>query len=306
MKAIYDALEIKRSELNLTEEALCEGICSVRTYRRYIYEETDMPFSLLEKFSEKLNQSIYDLLYFVEHRIKLAHMDEVLLLDTLIQDDYEKASKLYETFKKNQHTIVVHPFLLPLMLEKLKCIETNQPLDRIHKKMIQALHLDVLARRPFLTVEHIKLIEHVLPFMNVDEKALLTILFKRIINGEMDLIRASKYTKVKCYQLYFQLILDSDDQNLKVQTFLSLIKKVYEIGGELAIDEIFLQAKMHDLHLDDRLSDLFKAFHLPASFMYHQQNPLEDYDDVIYLQSIGLERLFELVSLKEVIYDALS
>jgi hypothetical protein len=301
MKVIYDALEKKRMQLQLTEEALCEGICSVRTYRRYIYEETDMPFKMLERFSEKLNQSVYDMLYFVEHRIKLDHFDEVLLLDTLIQDDYDKAHTLYQAFKSHGKEMTVHPFLLPLMLEKMEAVLSNLPLDGIHRRMIEALRLDVLVKRPFISVEHIKLIEHVLPFTHSNDQILLEIILKRVMNRDMTLIRASRYTFIKCHQLYFQLILTSDDHALKVQTFLDILKKVYDIGGELALDEIFLQAKLHDLHRDHRLEHIFKRFHIPSSFMYHAQNPLSDEDDMMYLKEIGLDEMFNFHGLKEVL-----
>jgi hypothetical protein len=289
---IYEALEQKRKKLNLTEEALTEGICSVRTYRRYIYEDTEMPFHMLEKLVNKLNTNIFDFLYFIEHGIKMDHWDEVLLLDALIQDQYDKALKMYQTFKEKRKKITVHPFLLPIMLEKLKAYENKTSYDVVHTHMIQTLKLDVLMKRPFLTVDHIKLMEHVLPFSNASDTHKMDMIITRIIEGSMILIRASKYTLIKCHQLHFQIAISTKDIQTQIDIFLETLKAIYVLGGELAIDEIMLQAKLARLHeANDNLKDIFSKYYFASSFMYHAQDPFEDEEDTNYLKAMDLDVL---------------
>jgi hypothetical protein len=287
---IYEALEQKRKKLNLTEESLTEGICSVRTYRRYIYEDTEMPFHMLEKLVNKLNTHIYDFLYFIEHGIKMDHWDEVLLLDALIQDQYDKALKMYQIFKETGKKITVHPFLLPLMLEKLNAYEKKTSYDHVHEHMIQTLKLDILMKRPFLTVDHIKLMEHVLPFSNASDTAKMDVILTRIINHSMTLIRASKYTLIKCHQLHFQIAISTKDIKTQIDIFLETLKAIYELGGELAIDEIMLEAKLAGLHeANPHLKDIFKKYYFASSFMYHAQDPFEDEEDKDYLKAMDLD-----------------
>ena len=294
IETIYEALEKKRKKLNLTESALTEGICSVRTYRRYIYQDTEMPFYMLEKLVSKLNTDIYDFLYFIEHGIKMDQWDEVLLLDALIQDQYDKASQMYKTFKENKKKITVHPFLLPLMLKKLEAYESGVSYDHVHQLMIQTLKLDILMKRPFLTVDHIKLIEHVLEFANAAEKAKMDVILKRILNGSMTLIRASKYTLIKCHQLHFQIALEAEDKKKQVEIFLETLQAIYNLGGELAIDEVMLQAKLGGLHTyDHKIETLFKKYYVASSFMYHAQDPFEDPDDLEYMKSMDQDILLQ-------------
>jgi hypothetical protein len=294
IETIYEALEKKRKKLNLTESALTEGICSVRTYRRYIYQDTEMPFYMLEKLVSKLNTDIYDFLYFIEHGIKMDQWDEVLLLDALIQDQYDKASQMYKTFKENKKKITVHPFLLPLMLKKLEAYESGVSYDHVHQLMIQTLKLDILMKRPFLTVDHIKLIEHVLEFANAAEKAKMDVILKRILNGSMTLIRASKYTLIKCHQLHFQIALEAEDKKKQVDIFLETLQAIYTLGGELAIDEVMLQAKLGGLHLHHKkIETLFKKYYVASSFMYHAQDPFEEPDDLEYMKSMDKDILLQ-------------
>jgi hypothetical protein len=294
IETIYEALEKKRKKLNLTESALTEGICSVRTYRRYIYQDTEMPFYMLEKLVSKLNTDIYDFLYFIEHGIKMDQWDEVLLLDALIQDQYDKASQMYKTFKENKKTITVHPFLLPLMLKKLEAYELGVSYDHVHQLMIQTLKLDILMKRPFLTVDHIKLIEHVLEFANAAEKAKMDVILKRILNGSMTLIRASKYTLIKCHQLHFQIALETEDKKKQVDIFLETLQAIYNLGGELAIDEVMLQAKLGGLHTyHHKIETLFKKYYVASSFMYHAQDPFEEPDDLDYMKTMDKEILLQ-------------
>jgi hypothetical protein len=294
IETIYEALEKKRKKLNLTESALTEGICSVRTYRRYIYQDTEMPFYMLEKLVSRLNTDIYDFLYFIEHGIKMDHFDEVLLLDALIQDQYDKASQMYKAFKESKKKITVHPFLLPLMLKKLEAYESGVSYDHVHQFMIQTLKLDILMKRPFLTVDHIKLIEHVLEFANATDTSKMDVILTRILNGSMTLIRASKYTLIKCHQLHFQIALKVEDINKQVDIFLETLQAIYTLGGELAIDEVMLQAKLGGLHLHNtKMEMLFKKYYFASSFMYHAQDPFEEPEDLEYMKSMDIDILLQ-------------
>jgi len=277
LQSVYEALETKRNQLKLTESTLCEGICSVRTYRRYIYQDSEMPFHMLEQLLDRLHTNIYDFFYFIEHGIKMDHFDEVLLLDRLIQDDYEGAKPLYQTFLKQKKEIVVSPFLLPLMLEKLEAYEASRSLDAIHKKMIGALKLHILVKRPFLTVDQLKLMEHVIPFARQEERDIMDLVLKRVVEGEMTLIRASLYSRVKCHALRFQLALYHQDTKVHVSMFTSVLLAIYEIGGELAIDEILstaMDSKVH--HTSNILKTLLETYYIASSFMYHENQPFEE------------------------------
>lgn len=61
------ALDDFRVKRKITREEFLDGVISIRQYKRYLYGETEMPFQILVKLSDKLNTKPYNLLYEINH-----------------------------------------------------------------------------------------------------------------------------------------------------------------------------------------------------------------------------------------------
>jgi transcriptional regulator with XRE-family HTH domain len=300
LKDLYDELERLRKKEKLTEKDLSKDIMSVRSYRRYHYLEHDMPFDKLEALCKRLHTSIYDVLYYVEHNAVETNMEEAVLLDLLIQDNYEAAAKKLKTMDPSQFKISSKQFLLPLFLLKLDVHQKKMTLEDANQKMFDALNLRALLEASWMTVDHYILMEHLLPWMTIDHKKMCQAILKQVISKEKVLIRPSNYALMKVYMfdLLLSLELGIDKTAIEHEVY-AMFQSMFHFGSEMVVDEImtFLIA----YHVDDFLliRKLLNTYLIPLSYVYHVQSVHDDPESVDYIKKHHHDMIVSLRSFKE-------
>lgn len=106
-------LDNYRSENNISEMELCEGICSTRQYRRYVSGEYQIPLKNLSLFLNKLEVTHTEFYYTYAQR-----QDE----------EFRKVFKIYEMIKAND---------LNLALEKCRKLEKQSFMNINNKKLLE-------------------------------------------------------------------------------------------------------------------------------------------------------------------------
>ena len=299
LKDVYEELERLRKKEKLSEMALTEGIMSVRSYRRYHYLEHDMPFDKLEALCQRVHTSLYDLLYYVEHNIIESNMDEALLLNLLIQDQYEEANKKIKHMDVQSFKTSSHQFLLPLFLLKLDVYNKVLSLDKANQEMFKGLNLDALKHANWMTVDHYILMEHLLPWMSKENKVKTQQILKDVINGKKTLIRVSNYTLIKIYMFDVLLSLElGKDKKEVISDIHKLIKAMYEFGSELVIDEVLTFLIAYQLDEDDSIRTLLNQYLIPLSYIYHLQSVHDDDESIRYIKKHHQNMTFNLTSFK--------
>lgn len=302
LKELYDELERLRKKEKLTEYALTNGIMSVRSYRRYHYLEHDMPFDKLEALCQRLHTSIYDVLYYVEHNAVETNMEEVVLLDMLIQDQYENASKKYKMLDQSQFKTSSNQFLLPLFLMKLFVYEKKVTLEEANMKMFEALNLEALYKAKWMTVDHYILMEHLLPWMTDEQKKSSQVILKSVINKEKILIRPSNYALIKIHMFYVLLSLELGNDGTYIKEDVKhMLSAMYAFGSEIVVDEIMTFLIAYDRINDPWIQSIIHKFLIPFSYVYHVQTVHDDPESVEYIQKHHLSFDMSIQSFKELI-----
>ena len=105
-KILSNFLEKLRYGRNLTQEEFVSNIVSIRQYKRYRSGECDIPYQILNRFSEKLQISIINLLTEFENEklIETKLMNE--LYNAVVNEDNEKVD---DYFKKINIELIIDP-----------------------------------------------------------------------------------------------------------------------------------------------------------------------------------------------------
>lgn len=300
LKDLYEELERLRKKEKLTEKALTDGIMSVRSYRRYHYLEHDMPFDKLEALCNKLHTSIYDVLYYVEHNAVETSIEEAVLLDMLIQDNYEGAAKKLKTMDPSQFKTSSNQFLLPLFLLKLDVHQKKMKLEDANQKMFEALNLNALLEASWMTVDHYILMEHLLPWMTTEDKKMSQMILKQVIAKEKVLIRPSNYTLMKVFMfdvlLSLELGKDKTDIEHEVEAMFS---SMFHVGSEIVVDEILTFLIAYQVDDFPLIRKLLNTYLIPLSYVYHVQSVHDDPESVDYIKKHHKDIIVSLRSFKE-------
>jgi hypothetical protein len=298
-KDIHQALERIIKSKGFTEQSFCDSIISERTYRRYVYQETEIPFDVLEQLTNKLDLDVYQFLFDVSQDIDLNNMDEIKLLDLLITDRFDQANELLNTLSEPFKSSASQ-FLLPLMISRLQAHQHQKTHALVDKEMKDALHLDALRQLPFITVDHVKLIEHLYDVFNSEEMTKVKHILKSLISKEKLLVNPSDYTMMKCHQLYLQILIDEHApiENIR-NTFLSAIKDTFINGGMMILDELMSLMIEENLHTKDPIiNNLLHEFYIPSSFLYHLNDIKEQEEDVLFLKSLSIDEVLKPIYLR--------
>lgn len=302
-KDIYQALERMRKQKGLTEKALCEGIISERTYRRYLYQESEIPFFILSELTNRMHIDVYEFLYDVTNVINSSSQDEIRLLDLLITDRFDEANTMLETMTPPFKS-APSQFLLPLMLLRLDAVNGILPTQEVDDKMKQALNLQALFNMSFITVDHVKLIEHLFLTFDDHELELTMTILKRVISKEIHLIHPSDYSMMKCHQMYIHGLIISQANIIDIKNaFIHAVTYSYEYGGMMIIDELMILMREHGIdQQDDTIKRLMESFYIPAAFMYHMNDINDEEDDMNYLKSVGKDSVVKPIYLKNEVF----
>jgi hypothetical protein len=300
LKELYDELERLRKKEKLSEALLTKGIMSVRSYRRYHYLEHDMPFDKLEAICNRLHTSIDDVLYYVEHNAVETNMEEAILLDMLIQDDYEGASKKLKTMNPSQFKMSLKQFLLPLFLLKLDVYHKQLSLEEANQKMFEALNLHALLEASWMTVDHYILMEHLAPWMTNDQKKMAQTILKQVIAKEKVLIRPSNYALMKVYMfdVLLSLELGKDKTAIEHEVY-AMFQSVFHFGSEMVVDEIMTFLIAYQVDDFPRIRKLLNTYLIPLSYVYHAQTVHDDPESVDYIKKHHQAMHVSLRSFKE-------
>lgn len=300
---VYKGLERIRKQKGLTEKMLCKGIVSERTYRRYLYQETEMPFFVLSELTKKMNMNVYTFLYDVSHYVDSTHINEIKLLDLLVTDRFDEANALLHTMERPFQSSS-NQFLLPLMLLRLDVINGERSKKEVDKTMIQALHLDALMKLPFITVDHLKLIEHLFLTFNENELSKALDILTQIIKKDKKIVFSSDYSMMKCHQLYIHgLILTHASIQTIQEAFIHAITYSYRYGGLMIVDELMILMREQNIDTKDKkIQSLMESFYLSAAFMYHMNDISDDKDDIDYLKQIGIQKAIAPIYLKSEVF----
>ncbi len=302
-KDIYQALERMRKQKGLSEKAFCEGIISERTYRRYLYQESEIPFFVLSELAHRLDVDVFEFLFDVNQYIDQQNFDEIKLLDLLITDQFDEANAFLKTIHK-PFTSSASQFLLPLMLLRLEVINGQRDEGQVDLMMRETLNLKALLNMSFITVDHVKLIEHLFLKFNEEEMKDVQKLLQRVIAKDILLIIPSDYSLMKCHQLYIHgLILShATTQDIK-QAFINAIRYSYEHGGLMILDELMLLMREHEIDQNDALLRTWMAsFYIPAIMLYHLNEIKDQDDDLNYFHALDKEIINELKYLKQEVF----
>lgn len=300
LKDLYEELERLRKKEKLTEKALTDAIMSVRSYRRYHYLEHDMPFDKLEALCNRLHTSIYDVLYYVEHNAVETHMEEAVLLDLLIQDNYEGAAKKLKTMDPSQFKISSKQFLLPLFLLKLDVYHKKMTLEEANKKMFEALNLHALSEASWMTVDHYILMEHLLPWMREDDKKMSQKILKQVIAKEKVLIRPSNYALMKVFMFDVLLSLELGKDKAEIEHEVNaMFSSMFHVGSEIVVDEIMTFLIAYQVDDFPLIRKLLNTYLIPLSYVYHIQSVHDDPESVDYIKKHHKDMIVSLRSFKE-------
>ena len=303
LKDVYDELERLRKKEKISEEKLTEGIMSVRSYRRYHYLEHDMPFDKLEALCHRLKISIYDFLYYVEHNMNETNLDEAILLDMLIQDNYKGASKKLKSMNPSLFKLSSNQFLLPLFLCKLNVYHGLMTLEKANQQMFKGLNLKALLDASWMTVDHYILMEHLLPWMENYQKKMCQIIIQDVIMKKKILIRQSNYTMLKLHIFYILLSLELKENIRNIhEDIYSIFLNMYRMGSEIVVDEVFTSLITYQLEDDPLIKTLLNQYLVPFSYLYHIQTVHDDSESIGYIKKHHLEITFSLLSFKEYIF----
>ena len=300
LKDLYDELERLRKKERLTEKDLSKDIMSVRSYRRYHYLEHDMPFDKLEALCNRLHTSIYDVLYYVEHNAVETNMEEAILLDMLIQDDYEGAFKKLKTMDPSLFKISSKQFLLPLFLLKLDVHQKKLKLEDANKMMFEALNLHALLEASWMTVDHYILMEHLLPWMTIDDKKMSQAILKQVIANQKVLVRPSNYSlmKVLMFDILLSLELGKDKASIEHEVY-AMLTSVFQVGSEIVVDEIMTFLIVYQVDDFNLIRKLLNTYLIPLSYVYHVQSVHDDPESVDYIKKHHHDMIVSLRSFKE-------
>lgn len=300
---IYQALERMRKQKGLTEKVFCEGIISERTYRRYLYQESEIPFFVLSKLAHRLDVDVYEFLFDVNQYIDQQHFNEIKLLDLIITDQFDEANELLKTIKR-PYVSSASQFLLPLMLLRLDAINGLRDESEVDLMMKKALNIQSLLHMAFITVDHVKLIEHLFLKFNHEEMKDVQTLLQKVIAKDILLIIPSDYSLMKCHQLYIHGLILREVSTKEIKTALiEAIKHSYEYGGLMILDELMLLMREHDMdQKDDEIRHLLSSFYIPSILLYHLNDIKDEEEDVKYFHEIDNEIINDLTYLKHEVF----
>lgn len=197
IKDVLDQLEYMRKMHKMTEEDLCQGLLSTRTYRRYIYLESSIPTHILETLLKRLDMEIYDFLFECEIASRVKHDDENTLVTHLFNDRFEEAMNILPKIDLNHIKSSRAKKLLPLYLPKLHAYQGLISSIDVKKIQLSALDMKKLSNASFMTQATLYLILdmiHDLPFDMLEDVITIT---SKVMQHEILIIP---------YHIYYQHI----------------------------------------------------------------------------------------------------
>ncbi len=119
-KDYQDVLDMLREQHNISIEEFCDGICSVRTYSRYINKGNPMPFSNLVMFVEKLKIPFTSFAVFAMNNVLQMNSDELYLSYYLSLKMYAEAKPLYEKLKGKEFKTIYKDCIIDAYILRMK------------------------------------------------------------------------------------------------------------------------------------------------------------------------------------------
>jgi transcriptional regulator with XRE-family HTH domain len=207
IKDLVDALESLRKKHKLSEKSLCEGIISARTYRRYIFLDSNIPYDILSQLLNRLNTSLYAFLFDTEVDLRIKYHEENKLVTLLFNDQFEEAKILHDTLDLNYLHTSRAKTLLPLYLPKLEAyLGYISELDQ-HAKQIEALKLKQLMKLNTISQGVLYVILDIVDHLNENDASIVMTMMMRIVCQEMTVIPVHMYYAYVALRIYMILYL---------------------------------------------------------------------------------------------------
>jgi hypothetical protein len=154
-KQVNRFLEIERKNRRLTMDEFTKDIISERTYRRYIYEESEIPYQVFEKLLKRLNINPFGFLYGSQAYLVQENPHELDLVMSLMYEDYEAVDRLLKEQGDRPFESFFGEYLIPIFMIRYDVYKKRVSSKQAQKQVLNWIDLDNLLLSSNTTLEPI-------------------------------------------------------------------------------------------------------------------------------------------------------
>jgi hypothetical protein len=154
-KQVNRFLELERKNRRLTMEEFTKDIISERTYRRYLYEDTEIPYQVFEKLLTRLNINPFGFIYGSQAFLVQENPHELDLVMSLMYEDYEEVDKILKTQNGKPFESFFGEYLIPLFMIRYEVHKRGLSKLDAQKQVLNWIELDNLLLSSNTTLEPI-------------------------------------------------------------------------------------------------------------------------------------------------------
>jgi hypothetical protein len=254
-------LEIRRNDLNLTQESFVSNIVSVRQYRRYLRGLSQMSDTVIKQFAYRLETSVEKLLNHFEETKIIQKVSINDLHNAIVNYDTKKTSELKKKINTKhiilQDSELVYDFALLIERFQLKKISEIEFIDSIQKltNYPEVLKQDQLSSAMVLVVSSL---------MNYPSFIDQNRLIERLVtySNQTDILYSSQIDKNYVLTLY------RIAKYHGIQNHYEKVIELCDLGIHYSMDRMSLY-----------MLDYFYYF---KSLAYHQLKDMKNYEEMVF------------------------
>jgi hypothetical protein len=96
MKETIHQLDGLRTKERMTIKHLTDGIISERMYRRYMHDESDLPYPVFAQLVKRLGYTVPEFVTYVQQKLQLQHHREHVLANLILEEKFDEAYDYYQ------------------------------------------------------------------------------------------------------------------------------------------------------------------------------------------------------------------
>lgn len=194
---IMQSIDYYRKEQKLTIKELVTGINSERNYRRYLYDDLSMPFTIFAKYLERLNIEYNEFVLSSYNEMNMNNIEVFYALSLCIQESYESAKEYLEVVKQNDKHVLGFDSLMEIVDLTITLHDSIITSSEYLDKCGDIFNLDRIFESNIITLQQVYMLVIISKYAPNDIKFKMATLFHKYLTDDTYVILSNNILNVR-------------------------------------------------------------------------------------------------------------